>query len=90
MQDYMYNNDYSKKYTVDGEKLTTEEVTNLITILGNPELSRLFNAQELSVIKLAVRTNINSKMKENFHEVDQSLDKLPPLDIESDNAKAFH
>ncbi len=45
----------------EGGKLDDMAISNMISILTNPELSKLFTDDELLMIKMAVKTNIAGK-----------------------------
>lgn len=48
-------------YGSRGDSLTDLEISNMINVLANPELAKLFTEEEKLMVQMAIKTNIATK-----------------------------
>ena len=61
----------------DYEKLSNQDINNMILVLQNPELIKMFTNIELKMIKMAIKTYIIEKAYSTLYEVtDEQKDEL--------------
>ena len=66
-----------------GQDLSDQTISNMISILTNPELSKLFTEAELMMIKMSVKTNIAEKAEGTIKMVSEDFaDRVMAEDYE--------
>lgn len=66
-----------KLWASDFEKLSSQDINNMILALQNPDLGKMFTNNELRIIKMAIKTYIIEKAYSTLYEVtDEQKDEL--------------
>jgi len=72
-----------KTWKSDGQSLSDQTISNMIGILTNSELSKLFTDDELLMIKMSVKTNIAEKAEGTIKMVSEDFaDRVMAEDYE--------
>lgn len=62
-------------FVANGERLSDVAISNMITILTNHELGRMFTYEETEMIKMAVKTNIANLAASTISKVSPGMAK---------------
>lgn len=66
-----------KLWASDFEKLSSQDINNMILALQNPDLGKMFTNNELRIIKMTIKTYIIEKAYSTLYEVtDEQKDEL--------------
>lgn len=74
-------------WSSEGEKLSTQDINNMILVLLNPTLSQLFTETELTTIKMTVKTHVIEKAYSVLYEVPN--EKKEEIENENRSGKTF-
>ena len=71
----------------DYEKLSSQDINNMILVLQNPELMKMFTNTELQMIKTTIKTYIIEKSYSTLYEVPE--EKNEEFENENRSGKRF-
>lgn len=70
-----------------GQKLSKQDINNMILVLQNPDLTKAFTETEIAMIKMAIKTHIIEKAYSVVYEVPN--EKKEEIENENRSGKAF-